>query len=139
MSDKLLANKVVRKDNLAKNIIIVDGLPGCGKTLFSSIISSLDRVEILSYAFEIEFICRLYYLGKMKEDASIAMVNNLIDQKLYNLMMGRDVNFRFSDLSSVFNYPKPLKYFKRIFQEGDLVVPDRIEKTKPIIKTLFQA
>ena len=56
MVDTYIKSKVIRKDNLAKNIIIVDGLPGCGKSLFSAIISSFDRVEILSYAFEIEFI-----------------------------------------------------------------------------------
>jgi len=103
------------------------------KQCFLQIFLSFDRVEILSYAFEIEFICRLHYLSKITEDASIAMVKNLIDYKLYNLMMGRDVNFRFSDLSSVFSYPNPLKYFKRIFQQGDLFVPDRIKKVKPII------
>ena len=108
-------------------------MPGCGKTLLSSIISSFDRVELLSYSFEIEFICRLHHLKKISEDASIAMINNLVDYKLYNSMMGRDVNFRYGDLSSVFSYPKPIKYFKRIFQEGDLMVPRKITNSKPIL------
>ena len=45
---------IVRNKFLADNIVIVDGFPGCGKTLFGPIISALDRVEILNYAFEIE-------------------------------------------------------------------------------------
>ena len=45
------------------------------------------------------------------------MINNLVDYKLYNSMMGRDVNFRYSDLSSVFSYPKPIEYFKEYFKK----------------------
>ena len=49
--------KVTRKKQLAEKIVIVDGQPGCGKTMLSPIIASMERVELLSYAFEVEFIC----------------------------------------------------------------------------------
>ena len=133
MFQKKSNNKIVRNDCLANNVLIIDGLPGCGKTLFSNIFSSYERVELLSYAFEVEFICRLHFLEKIEFDASIAMVNNLIDTKLYNTMMSRDVNFRYNDLSSVFNYPNPMKYFKRLFQEGDMKVPQKINEESPIL------
>ena len=48
-------------------------------------------------------------------------------------MMGRNVNFRYSDLSSVFQSDKKYKYFKRIFSEGDEVIPEIINKKKPIL------
>ena len=108
--------KVVRQKLLAEKVVIVDGQPGCGKTMLSPIISSMERVELLSYAFEIEFICRLFYLHKIDSDAAIAMIKMLIDHKLYQTMMGRDTNFRYSDLSSVFKDSNPWRYFKRIFQ-----------------------
>ncbi len=125
--------KIVRKNCLAEKIVIVDGQPGCGKTMLSPIVASLDRVELVSYAFEIEFICRLHSLEKIDEDAAIAMVRMLSDHKLYQTMMGRDVNFRFSDLSSAFRDSNPWRYFKRIFQEGDMAIPHRIEKERPIL------
>ena len=58
--------EIVRKGHLAEKIVIVDGLAGCGKTLISPIISAMDRVELLNYAFEIEYICRLFYLNKIQ-------------------------------------------------------------------------
>ncbi len=125
--------EIVRKNLLAEKIVIVDGAPGCGKTMMSPIISSLDRVELLSYAFEIEHICRLYSLGKMAGDAATAMIRILADHKLYQTMMGREVNFRYSDLSSAFKNSSPWRYFKRIFQEGDMVIPQRIKEEKPIL------
>jgi len=125
--------KVVRKKQLVEKIVIIDGQPGCGKTMLSPIVSSFNRVELLSYAFEIEFICRLFQLNKIDSDAAVAMTRMLIDHKLYQTMMGRDTNFRYSDLSSVFQDSNPWRYFKRIFQKGDLEIPDRIRKQRPIL------
>ena len=125
--------KLKRNGHLAENIVIIDGLPGCGKTMLSPILSSFERVELTSYLFEVEWICRLNYLKKIHKDASKFMVHNLIDHKLYQTMMGREVNFRYSDISSVFNYSNPFKYIKRIFQKGDITIPDKIKKEKPIL------
>ena len=110
--------KVIRQKQLTEKIVIVDGQPGCGKTMLSPIITTFQRVELLSYAFEVEFICRLFHLNKIEGDAAIAMVRMLVDHKLYQTMMGRDTNFRYADLSSVFKDANPRRYFQRIFQKG---------------------
>ena len=125
--------KIERKNNLSNNIVIIDGQPGCGKTLFSSIVSSFKRVEILNYAFDIEYISRLFSINKIKEDAAISLIRMFADLKLYQTMMGRETNFRYSDLSSVFKNPYPLRYFKRIFSNGDKDVPSKIKKENPIL------
>ncbi len=127
--DKLIE----RNNNLTNNLVIIDGQPGCGKTMFSSIISSLNRVEILNYAFEIEFVSRLNYMNKITDDATIGLIKMFADHKLYQTMMGRETNFRFKDLSSVFNNPFPTRYFKRIFSEGDKIITDKIFKNNPIL------
>ena len=125
--------KVIRQKQLTEKIVIVDGQPGCGKTMLSPIITTFQRVELLSYAFEVEFICRLFHLNKIDSDAAIAMVRMLLDHKLYQTMMGRDTNFRYRDLSSVFNDANPWRYFKRIFQKGEMIIPDRIKNERPIL------
>ena len=124
---------IVRQGHLAEKIVIVDGQPGCGKTMLSPIISAMDRVELLTYAFEIEFICRLFYLNKIAEDAAVAMVRMLTDHKLYQTMMGRETNFRYSDISSIFQDSYSFRYFKRIFQKGDMLIPERIKQINPIL------
>tara|TARA_X000000950_G_C13845160_1_gene631982 strand:- start:864 stop:1685 length:822 start_codon:yes stop_codon:yes gene_type:complete len=47
--------------------------------------------------------------------------------------MSRRTNFRYSDLSSVFSNPLPLRYIKRAFQKGDEIIPDKIKKERPIL------
>ena len=49
-----------RKDQLLDDLIIVDGQPGSGKTLFTQIFGSFDRVEHFNYSTEIENICGLF-------------------------------------------------------------------------------
>jgi hypothetical protein len=126
-------SKLSRKNYLAEKVVFVDGLPGCGKTLFSSIISAMDKVELLSYSYDIEHICQLFFLGKIPIDAAKTMVRIQSDLKLYNTMMGRDVNFRPSDLSSVHNYYNPSKYFKRLDDIGDAAIPQKIVEERPIL------
>ncbi len=124
---------ISREKHLSDSIVIVDGFPGCGKTLFGPIISSFSRVEIMQYIFEIEFICRISYLDQMEKSAASSMISMLTDFKLYQTMMGRDTNFRYEDLSGVFKNPFPLRYFKRIFSEGDIKVPEKIQGERPIL------
>lgn len=130
LKDKI---SIVRKGHLAEKIVIIDGQPGCGKTMLSPIVASLDRVELLTYAYELEYICALYFLKKIKSDAAETMVRLLTDLQLYNTMMSREINFRPSDLSSIFKDANTSKYLKRLFRKGDENIPDRIKKEKPIL------
>ena len=50
----------IRTHELCPHVVVVDGFPGCGKTMLSSILASLDRVEIANYGFEIEFFIAGY-------------------------------------------------------------------------------
>ena len=125
--------KIIRKKHLAQEIVFVDGLWGCGKTMMSPIVAALDRVELLSYAYELEQICSLYSLKKISLEVAELMAKYLTDLKLYNTMMSRDLNFRVSDLSSALNDSNPQKYIKRLFDKGDEDIPEKIIKQKPIL------
>lgn len=126
--------EVLRSEYLAERVVFIDGLGGCGKTLFSPIVSALPRVELMTYAYEIEHICSLYFLGKITHDATCAMIRMLTDLQLYNTMMSREVNFRPRDLSSAWRDAHPWRYFKRLFEAGDEAVQERIVQDRPILQ-----
>ncbi|EKD91652.1 MAG: hypothetical protein ACD_29C00462G0004 [uncultured bacterium] len=124
---------IIRKEHLSDRVLFVDGQNGCGKTLFSSIFASLSRLEVMSYIYELEMICACFFVEKISNDAALALTRMLTDLKLYNLMMGRETNFRPTDLSSVFKHQDVTKYFQRLFQPGDEAVPKRILDERPIL------
>lgn len=125
--------RTVREQVIAPMVAIVDGIPGCGKTMVSAIISSFERVEIKKYNYSFEHVSAYVHLGKMQEDAAHAMICLLSDLDIYNLMMARETNFRYSDLSSVFRNPNPWRYFTRLFGDGDAAVMERIRSGCPIL------
>ena len=102
---------ISRNKMMAENIVIVDGQPGCGKSMMSPIVSSFKRVELLTYIFEIEWLCDYLALKKFLKMQHF-LIRMLIDHKIYQQMMGRETNFRISDVSSIFNYHSPEKYIK---------------------------
>ncbi|OGR87990.1 MAG: hypothetical protein A3J74_03715 [Elusimicrobia bacterium RIFCSPHIGHO2_02_FULL_57_9] len=124
---------LIRDAAIARTVVLVNGIPGCGKTLLSSIVSSLDRLELEKYNYPLECACQLNFLGKMELEAAVYMVRMLCDLDLYQMMMSRETNFRYSDLSGVFSNPRPWRYVKRLFGPGDKAVLAKVENEKPIL------
>ena len=124
---------ISRNEYLASTIVFIDGIEGCGKTMLAPIVSAFDRVELPCYAYEVEHLCALEYLGKLSSQAAKKTISLLADLQIYNLMQSREVNFRHSDISSVFKSGKSLLYLKRLFQAGDSASMDRIKADRPIL------
>ena len=126
--------RILRKSKTFNNkIIMVNGFNASGKTLFSPIVSSIDKVELMSFVYEVEWCSSFLYSGGMSSESYIEFVRSYMDHLIYNQMMSRSVNFRLSDLSGVFNSKSKWTYIKRLFQEGDNVIPGRIKQTNPIL------
>ena len=126
--------RVLKKGRTFKNkIIFVNGFGASGKTMLSPIISSMQNVESLVFPYELQWISSFLYTGQIKEDLYTEFLKQYADHTIYNQMMGRNSNFRPSDISSVLQSIKKLSYLKRIFQKGDNDVLEKIEKEKPII------
>ncbi len=124
--------KISRKQQMLQKVIIVDGFPGCGKTMLSPIVSAFDHVEIMQYAPVIEQMCELHLLEKVDEDVAESMIRMNADLLIYNVMMGRNSNCRISDLSSIFNH-NPKEHIKRMLESGDESIPGIIKEKKPIL------
>ena len=122
-----------KNNNLIKDILIVDGQPGCGKTMFNRIFNSFHNIEIYKYSSELENMCSFYRHKKITFDAAKFFIETYADENLYSQMMGRNTNFRYSDLSSVFQSSKKILYLSRLFKKGDENIPSIINKKKPIL------
>ncbi len=123
---------ISRNSQLLHKLIIVDGFPGCGKTMLSPIISSFSKVELMQYSPLIEQICELFGLKKIDSDIAESMIRMNADLMIYETMMARNANFRPSDLSSIFR-DQPAKHFKRLFKKGDEFIPAIIKEEEPIL------
>jgi hypothetical protein len=126
--------EVGRNTQLVDQIVFVDGLSGTGKTMMGPILSSFDRMEVQRFDHIHEYICGLSYLGRMEEDAAVSLIRIYVDLACYNVMIGRETNFRWKDLSGVLSNPRGWRYLKRLFQPDGDAVMDRIKQTRPILQ-----
>ena len=117
---------------MLQKVVMVNGFPGCGKTMLSPILSAFDRVEIMQYAQVIENICELSMLSRIDDDVARAMIKMNADALQYCVSMGRQINTRPSDLSSIFKH-RPLEHIKRMLSPGDKAIPKKILETNPIL------
>jgi hypothetical protein len=122
-----------RPEALAKQIVILDGISGTGKTMFTPILSSFERMQNARFEYMVEYLCISKKYGKLSKDGTSVLLNLLADSKFYDGMISREVNFRPNDLSSVFYSSNIMQYLRQLWMNDGKEVEDRIEKENPIL------
>lgn len=119
--------------HLCQQIIVLDGLTGTGKTMFSPLLSSFERVQNARFEYMFEYLCISAQYQKLSSDAATSLLNMLADIKYYDGMISREVNFRPKDLSSVFNGSKSVRYLRQLFMVDGKSVEARIAAESPAL------
>jgi len=124
MDSKLAALSITRAgQNIASNIVIIDGFSSSGKSLVAPILGYLDRTEQWQMRYEYEYLSILHLVGEISTQSASALLKLQADNHLYDLMIGRNVNFRKTDSSSPYYDGLEEVYLSRIEEaEGDLVL-----------------
>ena len=131
------------------NPIILDGIARTGKFFLGKILCGLEDIEYFQYVSAIEQIPYLNRLGFIDETAAISLLQVIVDEHCYNMMIGRNINLRFDDGSSVINSLEPELYNKRsisiidrefiIKQSTKRISPFITHETFPNIEIFFKA
>ena len=128
-----MSQKLIRNKYLTENLLVLDGLTGTGKSMMAALLESYSRVEVGRFIYDVEYVSISEMLGAQREDSAEALLGLIIDSKLYDNMISREVNFRPSDLSSVLKNWNVSKYFRRLFHKDGEVVAKRIKNENPIM------
>jgi hypothetical protein len=127
--------KIYRKQFYNKPLIIT-GLTRSGKTMLAPLISSFDKVEKVNVNYQFEYMCMLNNVGAISDNTCKITLQYFLDNQIYENMIGRNTNFRFSDWTSVWYTSNPDKYISRVFsKEGDEAF-DKIKKSGQIFPLL---
>jgi len=105
--------KFIRKNILVKNLVLIDGLGRSGKFFLGKIVSGFNNMEYFQYASLFEQIPYLVKLDVLTEDAGICLLQNHIDEYYYYRQLGRNINLRLDDATSLYNSLEKEVYFKR--------------------------
>jgi hypothetical protein len=116
-------NNFPLNENLARNLVFIDGLTRSGKSIFSSIISSFENMEHIQFNSLLEQIIPSIKLGGTDIGFAKALLRFSLNELAYDLQLSRNVNFRESDQSGIDNYKAPEIYRNRLkMDDGDEMV-----------------
>lgn len=112
-----------KRERLVDNVLIIEGITRAGKFLMGNILDGFEGVEHYQYLGLLEHMPFLERLKFISSEAAKAIIQCQIDNNAYDLMVGRNINFRFDDKSSIYNSPRLKEYIERTLKEdGDVVV-----------------
>ncbi len=122
----------ITRENFIRNIVFVTGLTRSGKTMLLPIVSSMERVEHVAMNYLMEQVPMMHILGLISDEAATCLMRYAIDAMFYDQTIGRNINLRFGDLTSVWKSKEPLSYLKRLFTKDGDVAMRSIEQKKPL-------
>jgi hypothetical protein len=123
---------------LTGKLIFLGGVTRSGKSFLCPIVSTFKKTEMFIYNSTAENIYYLNYLKMINDKSSSYLFKHIYNEKIYNLNIGRDLNRRKFDYSSI----NKIKNFKIYFQreksrkEGDIKIKD-IRKSKNSYPIMF--
>lgn len=117
---------------LLDSCLIVDGMTRTGKFMACNLVGALSLVEHPLHNPQIENICFMWQLGQMSTEAASTLISNTLSTMLYESIIGRHLNTRLSDNSSIYNSPKLSEIIKRTASPDGQAAVDAFISAKSI-------
>jgi hypothetical protein len=123
----------------AKKIILITGMTRSGKTLLSPIISSMKDSEQFFFSTISENILVMNYMKKINLNTADHLIKKTINESIYDKLLGRNLNTKKNDYTSIYSHRKKKLYLKRANLPKDFRIEKAIELKKNIFPILFHA
>lgn len=118
-----------KRKYLVEDLLLLDGITRSGKFLLANILSSFKNIEPVQYYGLLEHIPFFERFGLMDRETSKELLHCEIDFHCYETLIGRNLNHRRSDKSSIYNNPYRNSYKKRAEEKNiDLLLKNFHEK-----------
>ena len=107
--------------NITDNLIFISGITRSGKSILCPIISSFEKTENFTLNSIAEILLANIHTSLINEKVGKYLIKTSFNELLYNLSIGRNLNFKQTDYSSVIKNPNYKVYKKRsIIHENKL-------------------
>ena len=122
-----LNSQICEVDLIKKDIVFIDGLTRVGKSMLNVLVASLDKLSHPQFFEPLEQLLPMYRNGHMDKSSISSFLRLQLNEKFYNYLLSRNLNFRYDDLTSIHNSTNYKAFFKNLSkQDGELVVDELI-------------
>lgn len=125
--------------NFSNKVFIIDGFEATGKSILPPIIDGFKNTLFHCHSYELEWHTMLWHKKEISSSCFQSMIRNICDYRIYNNLLGREINTRLSDLSCVLKSPKIFDFLKRIINSNDIeLYTNKKEERKSLVLSLYQ-
>lgn len=89
--------------NFADELLIIDGITRSGKFMLSHVVGAFEGVEFIQYPILLDNLPYLVRFGKLDFETCKILLQTDLDYAAYSMMIGRCLNTRRTDITSVYN------------------------------------
>lgn len=112
--------KIGSRAKLVRKLLIVEGITRAGKFLLANLLHGFYGIEPVQYYGLLENIPFLEKFGLIDTETAKEILHCEIDTHCYEMLIGRNLNHRKSDKSSIYNSARPNEYLVRAKEpDGD--------------------
>lgn len=138
------------KPLLAENVLFLDGISRSGKKLSCRLLSQFSNIEYFNYVPTVERECHRLALGHSDAQTTARNIQILIDEATYARAIGRNLNTRASDETSIFRAAEHEQYLLRadapdgqpaidLFLKNERVPLYHTHSVLPFVDVIFEA
>jgi hypothetical protein len=118
-------NEIHEYDMIVDNIVLADGLTRTGKALLNNLLLGLDKLSSIQFFHIVEQLLPMYINNHMSKNAISAYIRLYLNENFYNYKLSRNMNFRFDDLTSIYNTSTHKEFHKNLNKkDGDHIVTE---------------
>ena len=120
-----------KRQPLTKKLLLVEGIARAGKFLLANVLSGFEHIEPVQLYGLLEQIPVWANLGLIDRNTAKEILRLEIDTHCYEMLTGRNFNYRASDKSSIFNIPRYQKYLARSKEKDIDKIMKEYDQEKP--------
>ncbi len=102
-----------------ENVVFIDGISRAGKFWLANMLIHLDRMEHMQCLHTADLCTWFNLLGLLTDMSAVKLFQAEVDNHIHEITIGRNINFRLTDSSSIYKNPNLQEYLHRIYG-GDI-------------------
>ncbi|MBL94245.1 MAG: hypothetical protein CMF70_02975 [Magnetovibrio sp.] len=104
---------IAAKADMLGEILFLDGISRSGKKMSCRLLAPFEGIEHFNYISGIENVCYFHFLGQIDALNTTRFIHLNVDEASYDRIIGRRLNTRPTDESSVYKTSHPVEYMHR--------------------------
>jgi hypothetical protein len=114
-----MGNMFVGSLALPPNLFAIDGITRSGKFWLAEIIAYFDHMEPVIHEPVLDFISIQAAFGEIDQRTASELFKNIVSYKCFCSSIGRNLNQRLGDSSSIYNNPRRTVFLNRVHEIHD--------------------